>query len=490
MDSSNYTDLVNNASYIQISNAEWKSAFAGPYAAEYSELVVVCDGFQVTPPGSNATMQYQKVLDQHEFRRIFGVSFNLASEVSKTDWLTLRFGLQEPSLALHVAHALVAPARTRSRVQLSMHFMIVVISANILKLLIMLSVLLTDRSSYVVTLGDAVASFLSSPDPVTEGKCLMEDQSLNHDNKSPDQVGDNGVKDANSGPDSEMSITDGWHSRTLSYFALIRNEQARCFVFAYVTIPHHYTPLTHCSIASFVAVLIGFVATTSGKAWSWGTSSDGELSFGSDKLSATATLRNAFLANMPQLLLSFCYMNLNSFCTAMTGAQEWNNFSRVRKALRVSEPRGYQRTTYFLQLPYRWSLPLLVLSTFLHWLLSQTFFLVRIDVFLPGGILSPIESRSACGVSVSSFLLVFMLFMGLCITIRQLASRKIVIGLPQAASNSMIISAGCHPPSDEVDPHLKPVQWGVVEEKGLDVSEHCAISSRPVTAPEEGKTYY
>ncbi|KAH6644217.1 hypothetical protein C7974DRAFT_17017 [Boeremia exigua] len=245
----------------------------------------------------------------------------------------------------------------------------------------------------------------------------------------------------------------------------------------------------HHSIVSLIVVFIGFVATTSGTAWTWGASSDGALSFGSDSTSAGATLKNAWLANMPQLLLSFCYMNINSFCTAITGTEEWNNLSRTRKALRVSDPRGQQRNTYFLQLPYRWSLPLLVLGMGLHWLLSQIFFLVRLDVLNVDGQLLEIYSRSACGVSASSFLVFFVLFMSLCITIRHLASRKIVTGLPQAASNSFIISAACHPPSEEVDPHLKPVQWGVVTGQVVEGREHCSLSSQPVTAPEDGKMY-
>lgn len=242
-----------------------------------------------------------------------------------------------------------------------------------------------------------------------------------------------------------------------------------------------------------IAVILGFVMTNTGNGWGWATASDGALSFSSNVPSSSATLFNAWLANMPQVLLSFCYMKLNSFCTAMTSAKEWNSLALSRKGLRVSEPRGEQRSTYFLQLPYRWAIPLIVLSMALHWLLSQTFFLVRIDVFNARGGLVTVgdeASRSACGVSVSSFTVFFVVFLGLCIGIRMLASRKFVTGLPQAASNSLVISAACHPPKDEVDPHLKAVKWGVVEREIVDIYEHCSLSSRPVVAPEEGKTYY
>ena len=159
-----------------------------------------------------------------------------------------------------------------------------------------------------------------------------------------------------------------------------------------------------------IAVIIGFIVTNTGNRWDWATASDGALSFSSDSRSASSTLFNAWIANMPQVLLSFCYMNLNSFCTAMTSAKEWNNLAFVRKSLRVSEPRGQQRSTYFLQLPYRWAMPLIAISTALHWLLSQTFFLVRIDVFNADGESVAYKgtsgaqgTRSACGVSNSAF---------------------------------------------------------------------------------------
>ena len=41
--------------------------------------------------------------------------------------------------------------------------------------------------------------------------------------------------------------------------------------------------------------------------------------------------------------------------------------------------KGAQRSEYFLQLPYRFALPIMLYSGFLHWLCSQSFFLVSIS---------------------------------------------------------------------------------------------------------------
>jgi hypothetical protein len=57
--------------------------------------------------------------------------------------------------------------------------------------------------------------------------------------------------------------------------------------------------------------------------------------------------------NVPQLALSLCYLALNSICTSLASAYKWNNMARTRKSLRVTDPQGQQRSTYFLQLPYK-----------------------------------------------------------------------------------------------------------------------------------------
>jgi hypothetical protein len=77
-------------------------------------------------------------------------------------------------ISLHVAHSFAKKsAGEPSRIQISLYFMVVVVLFNLLKLLIMTTVLLTDQSAYLVTLGDAAASFLERPDPTTIDKCVL-----------------------------------------------------------------------------------------------------------------------------------------------------------------------------------------------------------------------------------------------------------------------------------------------------------------------------
>jgi hypothetical protein len=224
--------------------------------------------------------------------------------------------------------------------------------------------------------------------------------------------------------------------------------------------------------------------------WAWGSSSDDSLSLSvSSPLSSTATLINAVLVNLPQLLLSFGYLTINTICTSMVSAEEWNQLAVLRKALRVTHPRGAQRSTYFLQLPYRWSLPLIITSGTLHWLLSQSFFLVRVDFFDPQGVMVVEDSISACGFSTSSLYALLIASLVLLAIIGYLGLRKMQMRSPIVASCSLAISAACHPPAGEKDTHLAKVKWGLVGQDAGEVVGHCSLSSSMVRQPEEGKTY-
>lgn len=171
----------------------------------------------------------------------------------------------------------------------------------------------------------------------------------------------------------------------------------------------------------------------------------------------------------------------------MASTNEWNALASSRKGLRVTKPLGQQRSTYFLELPYKWSVPLLAMSTFLHWSLSQAFFLIRIDYYDQDGKFE--NWTSASGVSFSSLLAFFVGFIMLC-SLVLIARRTLFTQLPQAENCSLMISAACHPAPNEIDPHLAKVQWGVVPHMKVGGYGHCSISSKSVARPVVGRVYY
>lgn len=89
------------------------------------------------------------------------------------------------------------------------------------------------------------------------------------------------------------------------------------------------------------------------------------------------------LANTPQFALSFFYVLYNNLFTSMHITKEHFDFVLKPSSLRVSHPEGVQRSTYWLQLPLKYSIPLMVVVAAAHWLLSVTWSTIDITLQVP-----------------------------------------------------------------------------------------------------------
>lgn len=186
-------------------------------------------------------------------------------------------------------------------------------------------------------------------------------------------------------------------------------------------------------------------------------------------------LAAVLIANSPQLVLSFLFLTYNGLFTCMLLASEFSDYGHERKTLRVTNPRAFQRSTYRLQLPYRYGIPLLVLSGVLHWLVSQSLFLARVVFYSQDGTEDTYASLSTVGYSCIAIITVICV--GTLVVLLGILNgfRTYKIGMPLVGSCSAAISAACHRPDDDVDAPIKPVMWGVVDTQG-DV-DHCCFTS-------------
>ena len=207
--------------------------------------------------------------------------------------------------------------------------------------------------------------------------------------------------------------------------------------------------------------------------------------------SSTSLVLTGIVANLPQVLLSFLYFSYNGLYTCMLLAEEWGAYAHKRRFLRVTSPKGGQRSTYRLQLPYRYGVPLLVGSGTLHWLVSQSIFLARINVLDSTGTDVPNVSISACG--YSPIAIIFVIVFGFLVVLLGVTNgfRKTKGGMPLAGSCSAAISAACHAP--EADASSKRLMWGVVVDDNANSSSrsvgHCSFTSLEVEAPIVGNRY-
>ena len=194
---------------------------------------------------------------------------------------------------------------------------------------------------------------------------------------------------------------------------------------------------------------------------------------------------SVLFTNMPQVILSFVYLSLNALVTCMLLADEYSRYEVHRRSLRVTTPVVKQRATYWLQLPYTYGLPLTATFATLHWLISQSLSLARIEKYFEG---KPYESdmagdnsSSAVGLSPAPMLVVVML--GVCITAIAIGMGfKKIQGraMPVTASCSFDLAAALHRPMADIDAAVLLVKWAeVAEMRNADVG-HCCFTSQEV----------
>ena len=216
----------------------------------------------------------------------------------------------------------------------------------------------------------------------------------------------------------------------------------------------------------------------------------GELLVSWNKTSSGGLLLTVLVANSPQALLSFLFLTYNGLYTCMLMANEWSDYAYERKSLRVSDPVGDQRSTYRLQIPYKYGIPLTVLSGLLHWLVSQSLFLARVASYDSNGEEDIREMISSMGYSCIAIITVIILG-SIVIALGILNGfRRYRPGMPLVGSCSAAISAACHPPREDVDAATLPVLWGAVSNpQGDGTVGHCCFTSLETSPPVEGEAY-
>lgn len=343
-------------------------------------------------------------------------------------------------------------------------------SLNLIKALLIYYTIFIIKDGPILTMGDAVASFIQRPDPRTKGLCLSTVKHLKQHSYQ-------------TTPQPWRVKTDRWKDAT--------SKTRRA------------TALTMCVIVLItVSVLLNRgVKQVKGYKESTSLQSLTKIGFGAIdprtiiQWNVDTTMGNIFIANIAQLILSLVYFFYNALFTCMLLGFEWSQYAHERKGLRVSSNQsGAQRSTYFLQLPYRYSLPLVVLSGLLHWLVSQSIFLVAIDYYKQNG--EPYRGSygklMTCG--YSPIAIVSVLVLGTLLVIAGIGFGYIPYkpGMTLAGSCSLAMSAACHSEEWDLangqDAARSKLQWGVVG-VGEDGVGHCAFSMREVEFPEKGKMY-
>ncbi|OTA80094.1 hypothetical protein M434DRAFT_86712 [Hypoxylon sp. CO27-5] len=343
---------------------------------------------------------------------------------------TLTSGLQPGTFDLSVKYCLAEPIDWTCHIAISPTLLLAVTLCVIFKTCtaIVVTVVLSRRNQPpLVTLGDAMESFIKKPDPVTAGMCT---------------IGQHDIRRAMIR--SNVSVVPG----PRQWQALKRRRGS--------AIPKSVWAASYILFAIGIGICVFFFDSINSAPLnvkcSTGSFFESEQNLFIDM--PITFVSGVLLANSPQLLLSFCYLAYNNLFTRLQTAREWSLFSEGYHALRVTDPKSDQYSTYRLQLPYKYSIPLILISIFLHWLLSNTIYLFvstggyfGTDSFIVNNRNDPsLPPNTAVAVGYSSWSLLTLLIVSCVLTLVPiiLSLKRLPSNMVHIGSNSLALSAACH----------------------------------------------
>lgn len=386
------------------------------------------------------------------------------------------------------------------QLQYASYILAVVIACNIIKLVSMglTAFLLWDlRQPIFATVGDAVASYIATPDMTTVGWCTMDYTDVLTSSKwKHNEAADQPQKHVyNRKPTARLYAT----SRKRWWITM-----SLCFAYLTMGIAFLCAAATYMSVNRNPWRTFGFDKATTPYT----------LHIGEIGSPTQALFLGVLLANSFQLILSMTYFLFNSLWTAHCAAREWASYAQKRKALRVTWPRGQQRSTYYLSLPYRYGVPLAVCLGLLHFLISQSIFLARIQWYNPNGTVDTDNYISDAGYSPLAILItVIVATVLLAFTVLH-SFTKLDNRIPAHGNLSAVISAMCHTPGTNLETEQdgasgqrkenqaeQQIMWGVTKPANQTLSSqthvgaaddsvgHFAFTAEQVEPPVIGMIY-
>lgn len=183
--STNASSLERNSNFTRFSNGQWQAEYLST-TVNFGDLFLLIDDYASYINLTNATnLNVSRDGVPADFKLAGPIEIRLSDIVlNNTNWInatTVASDAQKPTngkIYARIAAAYGINVPTRSRIQLSWSFLLIVIVCNAVKLSIMLWVLYMEKTDFIVTLGDGAASFIEHPDPTTEKYCVFSKDAI------------------------------------------------------------------------------------------------------------------------------------------------------------------------------------------------------------------------------------------------------------------------------------------------------------------------
>ncbi|KAK6866219.1 hypothetical protein PG995_002747 [Apiospora arundinis] len=342
---------------------------------------------------------------------------------------------------------------------------------HLITLFSMAAVLTWRNFEPLVSLGDAIRSFMRNPDPTTAAACFLDK---------------NDVGDGRWGFNEAKYFTPSDHF--WFFTPSIKRWVLTIVSWILLTAP----------TAAAVALIIEHEPT--GALTPFGTATPyTTFLFGDASTPPMTHTQATIIAALPQLLVGILYFTTNSLLTTYWLSHELSAFAIGPQSLRVSsDPVGYQTTSLYLTLPRPISWLLYVLFAGISFVLSQAVFPAIINT-------GPGRTNEIVGIGFSTLALMILLALLVVLILGVLA-----LGLRRAPATtyangeskgnplalrggacSAALSAKCHPAPGEPERSWRcPLVYGVVVDAvGAQQVGHCAFSGVSVGAVDAGKIY-
>ncbi|ROV89686.1 hypothetical protein VSDG_08074 [Cytospora chrysosperma] len=466
--------LASRNELTNITNPECAAILSGVFNTEFLNILLVLDGQN---PGNSlvetaqAGTHFQTGEDEQD------MPITISRDQISYDGTSVEYCLAQRSETTEDA----------CTVQLSFIPFVVILGLNLITLLITAVTLILNRFEPLVTLGDAVTSFLRDPDPSTRTNCLLTKENL-------------------------RSGMGGWGFSDGKYWTPKRDH-----MWFRSPSPANWNIAGSWWLVSTGLALGALGLTVSSQPSSQPLSPFGVASPHTTYLlppAASAALPAAALAiaaAVPQLLLAGLYFSTNALLTAYFLSHESSLYavldSDSRRPLRVSaDPEGRQTTSLYLTLPRPVSWALAVFFAGMGFVLSQAFFVVSLSSDPSNGSHgdgSDMTPQHSLGVGLSGVALVVLLGMLVILLLAVLGMGFLkapsvsmyngkALGNPlvfEGGSCSAVISARCHRVPWEADVWKQQVGWGAVPEMPGAVVSHATFSARSLAELDETRRY-
>ncbi|THY03327.1 hypothetical protein D6D03_04508 [Aureobasidium pullulans] len=397
-----------------------------------------------------------------------------------------------PPYEASIKYCLAEPTEQHCTVQISTPLLGIVLRCNFVKVLCLAGILFVRGFYPLATVGDLISSCLSDPDSHTHGKGPLAAKDIpRHDSASYGKwLGKlvEGYRQIH--VEHSMSLLSRSHNQAMpaeespatteafekSYVAPIKWKK-RVYRWYQASSTLSWAVCMTFSVLTWLTGLCLLVSSvkrykrlydqtyTLSSMWSSGVGNISTNNLIGSTGNGRSLLANVLLANTPQIIISFIYLFYNNCLTRMLLGQEYTDYARHRKPLRVSQKENNG--------------------------VARSIFLVEVNPYDYDGVVL-IDKISACGYSTMAIVLSLMVSGVIILALLAVGARRLEPDMPLASSCSLAIAAACHTLGREEDAELLPLKYGVVtgeDSNCEDGWEHACFSSKEVTPLVDGQLY-